>query len=247
TFKGHDSAHVGAISYLGSGIPQGAVFAGFRHVPLLNSEGDVLPNATLFVHVAVTNKRGGGKAKKRGMSVKRKSSRVNTGMKLVGIKTVDDQFKTAVAPLCESIAMRNKLEAALVLIALYFSTTKSSNFHAKIQVDWQEECGLGPAGTIRQGIRLIHSRMMTLAVNCEFPKINLKSATPPSSPSAGSETSRSQEVVPSFMIESDEKNIEESIKHISESHDELAHLCLESGLKGQKATRAAENFTWNLR
>ncbi|RCN40651.1 hypothetical protein ANCCAN_13411 [Ancylostoma caninum] len=88
------------------------------------------------------------------MSVKRKSSRVNTGMKLVGIKTVDDQFKTAVAPLCESIAMRNKLEAAL---------------------------------------------------------------------------------------------IEESIKHISESHDELAHLCLESGLKGQKATRAAENFTWNLR
>ncbi|VDM81791.1 unnamed protein product [Strongylus vulgaris] len=179
------------------------------------------------------------------MSVKRKSSRVNTGMKLVGIKTVDDQFKTAVAPLCESIAMRNKLEAALV--------------------EWQEECGLGPAGTIRQGI-----------------------PTPPSSPSAGSETSRSQEVVPSFMIESDEKNfpviivngqipdqvqrtfqklkvliahcvatlghadnlltkIEESIKHISESHNELAHLCLESGLKGQKATRAAENFTWNLR
>ncbi|VDL66981.1 unnamed protein product [Nippostrongylus brasiliensis] len=79
--------------------------------------------------------------------------------------------------------------------------------------------------------------MMTLAVN----------ATPPSSPSVGSETSRSQEVTPSFMIEGDEKNIEESIKHISESHDELAHLCLESGLKGQKATRAAENFTWNLR
>uniref|UniRef100_A0A7I4YAT9 Phosphoinositide phospholipase C n=2 Tax=Haemonchus contortus TaxID=6289 RepID=A0A7I4YAT9_HAECO len=239
-------------------IPFECLQPGFRHVPLLNSEGDPLPNATLFVHVAVTNKRGGGKAKKRGMSVKRKSSRVNTGMKLVGIKAIDDQFKTAVAPLCESIAMRNKLEAALV--------------------DWQEECGLGPAGTIRQGIRLIHSRMITLAVN----------TTPPSSPSAGSETSRSQDVVPSFMIDSDDKSfpviivtgqipdqlqrtfqklktlishcvatlgnadtlltkIEESIKHISESHDELAHLCLESGLKGQKATRAAENFTWNLR
>uniref|UniRef100_A0A0K0DG66 PLU-1 domain-containing protein n=1 Tax=Angiostrongylus cantonensis TaxID=6313 RepID=A0A0K0DG66_ANGCA len=39
----------------------------------------------------------------------------------------------------------------------------------------------------------------------------------------------------------------ESIKHISESHDELSRLCLENGLKGQKATRAAENFTWNLR
>ncbi|KAJ1374930.1 hypothetical protein KIN20_038137 [Parelaphostrongylus tenuis] len=41
--------------------------------------------------------------------------------------------------------------------------------------------------------------------------------------------------------------IEESIKHISESHDELSRLCIENGLKGQKATRAAENFTWNLR
>ncbi|KAK5980401.1 hypothetical protein GCK32_008697 [Trichostrongylus colubriformis] len=157
-------------------VPFECLQPGFRHVPLLNNEGDPLPNATLFVHIAITNKRGGGKAKKRGMSVKRKSSRVNTGMKLVGIKTVDDQFKTAVAPLCESIAMRNKLEAALI--------------------GWQEECGLGPAGTIRQGIRLIHSRMMTLAVN----------STPPSSPSAGSETSRSQDVVPSFMIDSDDKN-----------------------------------------
>ncbi|KAK6027799.1 hypothetical protein OSTOST_06170, partial [Ostertagia ostertagi] len=262
-------------------IPFECLQPGFRHVPLLNNEGDPLPNATLFVHIAVTNKRGGGKAKKRGMSVKRKSSRVNTGMKLVGIKTVDDQFKTAVAPLCESIAMRNKLEAALVGGTVKLPL-KSSFIYllllGKIQIDWQEECGLGPAGTIRQGIRLIHSRMMTLAVN----------STPPSSPSAGSETSRSQDVVPSFMIESDDKNfpviivtgqipdqlqrtfqklktlishcvatlghadtlltkIEESIKHISESHDELAHLCLESGLKGQKATRAAENFTWNLR
>lgn len=170
-----------------------------------------------------------------------------------------------------------------------------------MQVDWQEECGLGPAGTIRQGIRLIHSRMMTLAVNGQYwkcpglqyhcqldltffgglpkfywkmfyikiddafvspivffsflidelpkilpknrsknsnseksrrylrssihlcllhvitPPLQLEShpllsspplpATPPSSPSAGSETSRSQDVVPSFMIESDEKNV----------------------------------------
>uniref|UniRef100_A0A0K0D861 Uncharacterized protein n=1 Tax=Angiostrongylus cantonensis TaxID=6313 RepID=A0A0K0D861_ANGCA len=74
------------------------------------------------------------------------------------------------------MAMRNKLEAALV--------------------EWQEECGLGPAGTIRQGIRLIHSRMVTLAVN----------STPPSSPSVGSEIGRSQEV-PSFMIDSDDRNV----------------------------------------
>ncbi|KJH46943.1 hypothetical protein DICVIV_06965 [Dictyocaulus viviparus] len=41
--------------------------------------------------------------------------------------------------------------------------------------------------------------------------------------------------------------IGESIKQISESHNDLDRLCSEAGLKGQKAIRAAENFTWNLR
>ncbi|CAB3402264.1 unnamed protein product [Caenorhabditis bovis] len=238
-------------------IPFECLQPGYRHIYLLNNEGDPLENATLFVHVAITNRRGGGKAKKCGMSVKRKNSRISSGMKLVGIKFVDDQFKVAVAPLGESIAMRNRLESAMV--------------------DWQEECGLGPAGTIRQGIRLIHSRMITLAVN----------ASPPSSPSPNSDSSRIGDI-PSFLIDSDEHGypvilvtgnlpeqlqrtfsklktliahcvttlsqadylltkIEDSIRKISECHEELSKLCLESGLKGQKATRAAENFTWNLR
>ncbi|VDM37165.1 unnamed protein product [Toxocara canis] len=34
--------------------------SGYRHVPLLNNEGDPLENCTLFVHVAITNRRGGG-------------------------------------------------------------------------------------------------------------------------------------------------------------------------------------------
>ncbi|CAD6188188.1 unnamed protein product [Caenorhabditis auriculariae] len=239
-------------------IPFECLQPGYRHVSLLNNEGDPLENATLFVHIAITNRRGGGKAKKRGMSVKRKNSRISSGMKLVGIKFVDDQFKVAVAPLAESIAMRNRLEAAMV--------------------DWQEECGLGPAGTIRQGIRLIHSRMMTLAVN----------SSPPSSPSLTSDHSRGGDNTPYFFIDSDDQGyplitisgnlpeqlqrtfhklkslighcvttlsqadlllskIEDSIRRISECHEELAKLCIESGLKGQKATRAAENFTWNLR
>ncbi|KJH46942.1 Phosphatidylinositol-specific phospholipase C, Y domain protein [Dictyocaulus viviparus] len=129
-------------------IPFECLQPGFRHVPLLNNEGDPLPNATLFVHIAITNKRGGG--------------------------MVDDQFKTAVVPLCESIIMRNKLETALA--------------------EWQEECDLGPAGTIRQGIRLIHTRMMALAMT-----------TPPSSPSLASEKNRIKVDAVSFMIESDDR------------------------------------------
>ncbi|CAI5445027.1 unnamed protein product [Caenorhabditis angaria] len=238
-------------------IPFDCLQPGYRHIYLLNNEGDPLENATLFVHVAITNRRGGGKAKKRGMSVKRKNSRISSGMKLVGIKFVDDQFKVAVAPLGESIAMRNRLESSMI--------------------DWQEECGLSPAGTIRQGIRLIHSRMITLAVN----------ASPPPSPSSNLENGKNSDA-PSFIIDSDEHGfpliltggnlpeqlqrtfqklkvliqhcvttlsqadylltkIEDSIRKISECHEELTKLCSEAGLKGQKATRAAENFTWNLR
>ncbi|ETN71249.1 hypothetical protein NECAME_00938 [Necator americanus] len=129
------------------------------------------------------------------MSVKRKSSRVNTGMKLVGIKTVDDQFKTAVAPLCESIAMRNKLEAALFPVIIV-------------------------TGQIPDQLQRTFQKLKTLISHC---------------------------VATLGHADNLLTKIEESIKHISESHDELAHLCLESGLKGQKATRAAENFTWNLR
>ncbi|PAV87282.1 hypothetical protein WR25_01393 [Diploscapter pachys] len=239
-------------------IPFECLQPGYRHIQLLNNEGDPLDNATLFVHVAITNRRGGGKAKKRGMSVKKKNARASSGMKIVGLKQVDELFKQAVDPLAEAINMRSALEQAMI--------------------DWQEECGLGPAGTIRQGIRLIHSRMTTLAAN----------ASPPSSPSACSDTSRSNDNIPSFQIDYDEKNmplivvngqlpeqlqrtftklktliekssivlaeadnllekIETSIRKISACHDDLNRLCSDTGLKGQKAQRAAENFTWNLR
>uniref|UniRef100_A0A915EE53 C2 domain-containing protein n=1 Tax=Ditylenchus dipsaci TaxID=166011 RepID=A0A915EE53_9BILA len=73
-------------------IPFECLTSGYRHVPLLNNEGDPL-ESTLFVHIAITNRRGGGKAKKRGMSVKRKTTRVQTGMKMVGIKSVDELFR----------------------------------------------------------------------------------------------------------------------------------------------------------
>jgi hypothetical protein len=46
--------------------------------------------------------------------VKRKINRVQTGIKIVGIKTADDLFKVVSDPLVEAIELRNKLEGALV-------------------------------------------------------------------------------------------------------------------------------------
>ena len=36
------------------------LLAGYRHITLKSNTGDAIPNCTLFVHVAITNKRGGG-------------------------------------------------------------------------------------------------------------------------------------------------------------------------------------------
>lgn len=54
------------------------------------------------------------------MSVKRKTSRIQTGMKMIGIKSIDDLFKMAIAPLVESIEMRNQLESAMVSVYVLF-------------------------------------------------------------------------------------------------------------------------------
>ncbi|KAK0417312.1 hypothetical protein QR680_012940 [Steinernema hermaphroditum] len=242
-------------------IPFECLQSGYRHITLHNNEGDPLENCSLFCHVAVTNRRGGGKAKKRGMSVKRKTQRVQTGMKTIGVKAVDEQFKMAVGPLADSIAMRNQLEAALS--------------------EWQEQCGLGPTGTIRQGLRLVHSRIVTAALN----------ASPPPSPHPDAVSNgivRSEEGSPRFTILKDERDypyvetygnipeamqktfsslnnvlskctciltktdvllvqLEEATKRICDSYGEMEQLCAEAGLRGQKATRAVENFAWNVR
>uniref|UniRef100_A0AC34GTH3 Phosphoinositide phospholipase C n=1 Tax=Panagrolaimus sp. ES5 TaxID=591445 RepID=A0AC34GTH3_9BILA len=198
-------------------VPFECLQSGYRHIPLLNNEGDPLENSTLFVHVAITNRRGGGKPKKRGMSVKRKTSRVQTGMKMIGIKSIDDLFKMAITPLVESIEMRNQLESAMI--------------------EWQEQCGLGQTGTIRQGLRLIHTRIATAA----------SSSSPPASPRHINGDVRNEDAPPSFMITKNTDDLSEATARISECYAEMPQHCTDAGLRGQKATRASENFAWNVR
>ncbi|CEF67572.1 C2 domain and Phospholipase C, phosphatidylinositol-specific, X domain and Phosphoinositide phospholipase C family and Phospholipase C, phosphatidylinositol-specific, Y domain and EF-hand domain pair and Pleckstrin homology-like domain and Phospholipase C, phosphoinositol-specific, EF-hand-like domain and PLC-like phosphodiesterase, TIM beta/alpha-barrel domain-containing protein [Strongyloides ratti] len=246
-------------------IPFECLQSGYRHIPLLNNEGDPIENCSLFVHIAITNRRGGGKAKKRGMSVKRKTAKVQTGMKLVGIKNVDELFKSAILPLIESIEMRNKMETALI--------------------EWQEQCGLSATGSIRQGLRLMHSRICSL---------NVSGSTGSPQPSTrlfykdtnnmlknhgnnisfyiqptanGCPLIKRTGIIPdslakTFVLmeclfdkcsvilnktESLLNKIEDATKKISECYEELPDLCAQAGLRSQKATRATENFAWNVR
>lgn len=86
---------------------------GYRNVPLLGLAGDPLPHASLFVHVAVTNRRGGGKAQRRGLSVRRvgRRGREYVTLRHTGIKVMDETFKPAGGPLKEATDLR---EDALV-------------------------------------------------------------------------------------------------------------------------------------
>ncbi|CAD5219079.1 unnamed protein product [Bursaphelenchus xylophilus] len=230
-------------------IPFECLQSGYRHIPLLNNEGEPLENSTLFVHIAITNRRGGGKPKKRGMSVKRKTQRVQTGMKLVGIKTADDLFKSVSDPLIESIEMRNKLESALT--------------------EFQEQCGIGPTGSMRQGLRLLHARIVGAA--SDSPTNPLKSSESSilyvtlnsngnpvvkvdvEIPEAMQRTFNSLETLlercERVQMEMGEKvrKLSEVTLKISDCYMELSQLCEEAGLRGQKAQRASENFAWNVR
>ncbi|VDK79797.1 unnamed protein product [Litomosoides sigmodontis] len=239
-------------------IPFECVKSGYRHVPLLNNEGEVLENCTLFVHVAVTNRYGERKARKQGMSVKWKNTRIVTGVKSVGIKSVDEYFKQAITPLAVSIEMRGSLESALI--------------------KWRNDCGIAPAGTIRHGLRLMLARTKTAAMN----------VSPSRFPHGSTDPSEAVNNSPRFAICSDEKTypmivtrgifpvqlqktfdsmsellsvcakilvdtdpllekLEAATKRIAEYKGELPELCASTGLRNAKATRAMENFAWNVR
>ncbi|PAA63756.1 hypothetical protein BOX15_Mlig023826g1 [Macrostomum lignano] len=59
-------------------IPFDCIQTGYRHVRLLDSDGEPLPEAHLFLHVAVTNRHGGGRLGKRSFASSNKKSSNST-------------------------------------------------------------------------------------------------------------------------------------------------------------------------
>uniref|UniRef100_A0A8C2IQW7 Phosphoinositide phospholipase C n=1 Tax=Cyprinus carpio TaxID=7962 RepID=A0A8C2IQW7_CYPCA len=104
-------------------IPFECIQPGFRHIPLQSLTGEVLPHAWLFVHVAITNRRGGGKPHKRGLSVRKgKKGREYATMRILLIKAVDEVFKSAAQPLREATDLRENMQAT-VQMSLHPSVT----------------------------------------------------------------------------------------------------------------------------
>ncbi|XP_046546164.1 LOW QUALITY PROTEIN: inactive phospholipase C-like protein 2 [Haliotis rubra] len=217
-------------------IPFECMQTGYRHIQLLSNTGYPIENCTLFVHVAITNKRGGG-GYKRGLSVKKtKRYRDYTSMKSVGGKNIDETFKVAIQPLRDGTDLRDNVQLAL------------SGF--------KETCGLPPIANIKQCIRLLSTRItnsgeqsLTYVMKGEYPSLEAQGNLP--------------DILKKALLSFDDlitecrnliecaDSVYEKLLHCQragmEWHEDLENVCVQAGLKSKKLTKATENFAWNIR
>ncbi|XP_064634492.1 inactive phospholipase C-like protein 2 isoform X2 [Lineus longissimus] len=229
-------------------IPFECMQTGYRHVCMYSNTGDLLENCTLFVHIAITNKRGGGtcflrrfrrkKPQRRGMSVKKgKKTREYTVMKNIGAKQIDDTFKLAMSPLREGTDLRDNVMVTLSA--------------------FKEACGLSPISNIKQCIRMLASRITTTGDNVKL--VLIMRAGYPNLEATGTvpEIYRKALVLFDDLISeckhliNEAESVYEKIIQCQqrglEWYEELHNLCQQAGLKGKKLVKATENFAWNIR
>ncbi|KAG8573019.1 hypothetical protein GDO81_012250 [Engystomops pustulosus] len=148
-------------------IPFECLQPGYRHVPLQSLTGDVLSHASLFVHVAITNRRGGGKPHKRGLSVRKaKKSRDYASMRTLLIKTIDEVFKNAIQPIREATDLRENMQNAVV--------------------SFKELCGLSPVANLMQCIMALSTRLagpdntpvVVMNLTDQYPTMELQGTVP---------------------------------------------------------------------
>lgn len=211
---------------------------GYRNVPLLGMAGDPLPHTSLFVHVAITNRRGGGKAQRRGLSVRRvgRRGREYVTLRNTGIKVVDETFKQASAPLKEVTDLREEAQ----------STTAS----------FKEQCGLPTVAKLKQCIQSLATRLQSPEGTMGATMV-LKEGYPCLEPLVNlSELTRKLLAAYDTMIAAQKQLIEnadavqERIAQVQREgmdfHEELPRLGEKEGLKGRKLSKAVESFTWNI-
>ena len=117
-------------------IPVECLLTGYRHVRLQANNGDVLPNATLFVHISMSNRYSSKQKlrRKRSWSTKQYSD-----MRSVSLKPVDDNFKIASTLINQSLQIRKDVEKAVI--------------------DLCDECSLPESANIAQCLRVITLRL----------------------------------------------------------------------------------------
>uniref|UniRef100_A0A8C5LM97 Phosphoinositide phospholipase C n=1 Tax=Jaculus jaculus TaxID=51337 RepID=A0A8C5LM97_JACJA len=202
-------------------IPFECLQPGYRHVPLRSFVGDIMEHVTLFVHIAITNRSGGGKAQKRSLSVRMgKKVREYTMLRNIGLKTIDDVFKIAVQPLREAIDMRENMQVGKILNSLEWMGIATETIPSLTTLNDENHDS-----------SLLHAF-------CQFPWV---------SPLQSASFNMIQES--RFLIEmadTVQEKIVQCQKAGMEFHEELHNLGAKEGLKGRKLNKATESFAWNI-
>uniref|UniRef100_H3BZL2 Phosphoinositide phospholipase C n=1 Tax=Tetraodon nigroviridis TaxID=99883 RepID=H3BZL2_TETNG len=219
-------------------VPFECLQPGYRSVPLLGMAGDQLPHSSLFVHVAITNRRGGGKAQRRGLSVRRvgKRGREYVTLRHTGIKVLDEAFKPAGVPLKEATDLREDAQSA------------TSSF--------KEQCGLPTVTKLKQCIQSLATRLQTPEGSAGATMV-LREGYPFLEPLVNlAEVTRKLVTAYNTMITTQKQLIEnadavqEKIAQVQREgmdfHEDLSRLGEKEGLKGRKLSKAVESFTWNI-
>ncbi|XP_048008133.1 inactive phospholipase C-like protein 2 isoform X1 [Megalobrama amblycephala] len=218
-------------------IPFECIQPGFRHIPLQSLTGEVLPHAWIFVHVAITNRRGGGKPHKRGLSVRKsKRGREYATMRILLIKAVDEVFKSAAQPLREATDLRENMQNAIV--------------------PFKELCGLSAVANLKQCILALSPRLIgpdsspVLLFNLrdQYPIMEAQGLLP--------EVLKKVVTAYEMMIQTSRTLLENSDsvyerilqvqKAAMEFHENLHDMAMKEGLKGRKLHKSVESFTWNI-
>ncbi|XP_067303873.1 inactive phospholipase C-like protein 2 [Pseudorasbora parva] len=218
-------------------IPFECIQPGFRHIPLQSLTGEVLPHAWVFVHVAITNRRGGGKPHKRGLSVRKsKRGREYAAMRILLIKAVDEVFKSAAQPLREATDLRENMQNAIV--------------------PFKELCGLSAVANLKQCILALSPRLIgpdgspVLVFNLreQYPIMEAQGLLP--------EVLKKMVTAYEMMIQTSRTLLENSDsvyerilqvqKAAMEFHENLHDMAVKEGLKGRKLIKSVESFTWNI-
>ncbi|XP_061089655.1 inactive phospholipase C-like protein 1 [Conger conger] len=211
---------------------------GYRNVPLLDVSGEALPHASLFVHVAVTNRRGGGKAHRRGLSVRRavRRGREYVTLRNTGVRPLDDAFRPAGPPLREAADLRED--------------TQNATVHFK------EQCGLPPVAKLKQCIQSLTTRLQTsegppgasLAMREGYPCLEALGSLPDSTRKLLSAYDAMISAHRQLIENAD--SVQEKIAQVQKEgmvfHEDLPKLVEKEGLKGRKQSKALESFAWNI-
>uniref|UniRef100_A0A3P9MXE6 Phosphoinositide phospholipase C n=1 Tax=Poecilia reticulata TaxID=8081 RepID=A0A3P9MXE6_POERE len=218
-------------------IPLECLQPGYRHVPLQSLTGEDLPHAKLFVHVALTNRRGGGKPYKRGLSVRKtRKGREYTALRDLGVRTVDEVFKMAAPLLREAADLRGNMQNSVAV--------------------FRELCGVSAVANLMQCVLALGSRvsgpegtpLLLFDLRDSYPTLEPQGPLPDVLRRVVSTYDTMVNASKAVMESADA--IYEKILHIQtmamEFHEKLQSLAMKEGLKGSKVSRALESFSWNI-